>query len=1143
MSEEFFQRPILNSPYDYPGRHWQLDDNGQPTQTIVEKRRRADFITPIPKPKKRKGPKQKDFVFDEGLGLSDEKQKYDHTETINRVRHHVDAWRQIKDSAHWGVTPETARLLQHWRHHKFTGVRPFFCQVEAVETAIWLTEVAPNHREGKAFLDHLERANLDANPEIMRLALKLATGAGKTTVMAMLIAWQTVNAVRRPSGKKFTRGFLIVTPGLTIKDRLRVLQPNDPDSYYASRELVPGDMLPDLEKAKIVITNYHSFKLRERLEISKGGRALLQGRGDDILTMETEGQMIQRVMPELMGMKNILVINDEAHHCYREKPADLDEEFADLQGDDKKEAKAEAKRNAEAARLWISGIEAVNRKLGVNRVLDLSATPFFLRGSGYAEGTLFPWTMSDFSLMDAIECGIVKLPRVPVADNIPGNEMPKFRELWKHIGKKMPKKGRGAGQTLDPLSIPVELQTALDALYGHYKETYDLWEKEGIKVPPCFIVVCNNTATSKLVYDYISGFQQENEDGTSRLVNGRLELFRNFDEYDNPYPRPRTILVDSEQLESGEALDDSFRGMAADEIERFRREIIERTGDPRAGDRITDQDLLREVMNTVGRKGRLGESVRCVVSVSMLTEGWDANTVTHILGVRAFGTQLLCEQVIGRALRRQSYDLNDEGLFNVEYADVLGIPFDFTAKPVISKPVKPRETIQVRAVRPERDHLEIRFPRVLGYRVELPEERLIAEFNEDSVLTLTPDLVGPSVTVNQGIIGEGVDLSLDHLEDMRRSTLLMHLTKRLLYTKWRDPGEEAKLHLFGQLKRITKEWLDTCLECHGGTYPAQLMYQELADMACERITAGITRALIGEKPIKAVLDPYNPVSSTRFVNFNTSKADRWETSPEKCHINWAILDSDWEGEFCRIAESHPRVRAYVKNHNMGFEVPYRYGSENRRYLPDYIVLVDDGRGEDDLLRLVVEIKGYRGEDAKDKKATMETYWVPGVNNLRTHGRWAFAEFTDIWGMESDFAAKVEAEFNRVLNLAVSHNSEQSIDSWLNWQLSGLAVVSSVFEVIQSVLAERGTQGIGLPEVHLIAEKSQMDPLQVIGILNLLVHAPNPFLTFVIEDALGTQINFQEFVDRLRKGLSADKIGQAEWEKYASSVFVCWKLVN
>jgi type III restriction enzyme len=487
MTDQFFAKPILNSPYGYPSRHWELDASGQPTQQVVESRRLAEFITPIPKPRRRKGGagEQSSLVFDEGKGLSTDAQQYDHTAIINAVRKEVDEWRRLPNPSQWRVTPETARLLQHWRHHKFNSIRPFFCQVEAAETAIWLTEVAPQlGKSGERFLDHLKKASEDANPELMRLALKLATGAGKTTVMAMLIAWQTVNAVRHPGSKKFTRGFLLVAPGLTIKDRLRVLQPNDPDSYYESRELVPGDMLPDLQRAKIVITNYHAFKLRERMELSKGGRLLLQGRGgDELNTQETEGQMLQRVMPDLMGMKNIMVINDEAHHCYREKPADVEEDI-DLKGDEKKEAE----ENNEAARLWISGLEAVNRKLGVARVMDLSATPFFLSGSGYAEGTLFPWTMSDFSLMDAIECGIVKLPRVPVADNIPGAEMPKFRELWKHIGPKMPKKGRGKGKQLDPLSIPVELQTALEALYGHYTQTYELWEKAGVKVPPCFIV-------------------------------------------------------------------------------------------------------------------------------------------------------------------------------------------------------------------------------------------------------------------------------------------------------------------------------------------------------------------------------------------------------------------------------------------------------------------------------------------------------------------------------------------------------------------------------------------------------------------------------------------------------------------------------
>ena len=1030
MTDQFFERPILNSPYEIPARHWELDATGQPTQQIAPSRRRAEFITPIPKPKKQKGTaKQESLLFDEGKGLSTQEQQYDHTAVINAVRQEVDKWRLLPNPNDWRVTPETARLLQHWRHHKFSSMRPFFCQVEAVETAIWLTEVAPQiGKVGQTFIDHLASANNDANPELMRLALKLATGAGKTTVMAMLIAWQTINAVRRPNSKKFTRGFLLVVPGLTIRDRLRVLQPNDPDSYFKSRELVPGDMLSDLERAKIVITNYHGFKLRERIELSKGGRLLLQGRGgDELNTLETEGQMLQRVMPDLMGMSNVLVINDEAHHCYREKPG-VPADDEDLKGDDRKEAE----ENNEAARLWISGLEAVNRKLGVARVFDLSATPFFLRGSGYAEGTLFPWTMSDFSLMDAIECGIVKLPRVPVADNIPGAEMPMFRNLWEHIRAKMPKKGRGKAEGLNPLDLPTQLQTALQALYGHYEKTFELWAKEKISVPPCFIIVCNNTSASKLVYDYISGFQQSHKDGTSKLVEGRLPLFRNYDEHGNPLGRPKTLLIDSEQLESGEALDDNFRTMAADEIERFRREIVERTGDAQAGQNITDQELLREVMNTVGKAGRLGDSIRCVVSVSMLTEGWDTNTVTHVLGVRAFGTQLLCEQVIGRALRRQSYELNEDGpnkgLFNVEYADVLGIPFDFTAKPVVAPPQKPRETIHVKAVRPDRDALEIRFPRVQGYRAELPNERLTAEFNDDSVLELTPDLVGATETRNSGIIGETVDLNLVHTGDVRPSQVVYELTSHLVLSKWRDADGEPQLHLFGQLKRIARQWLDGYLVCKGGTYPAQLKYKMLADMACERITAGITRALVGSRPIKAVLDPYNPTGSTAHVNFNTSKTERWETNgpPPKCQLNWVILDSDWEAEFCRVAEVHPRVKAYVKNHNLGLEVPYRYGSEMRQYRPDFIVLVDDGRGDDDLLHLVVEIKGYRREDAKEKKSTMDVYWVPGVNNLVTYGRWAFAEFIDVFQMQTDFAKKVESEFNKMIEAVTLPHGKEAV---------------------------------------------------------------------------------------------------------------------
>jgi type III restriction enzyme len=313
MTETFFSSPILNTPYGFPGRHWELDADGQPTNQIIDTRRRSDLITPVPKPKKQKSAhkKQTEMLLGDSNGLSSVTQEYNPTPIINEIRGYVDQWRGLPNPEQWSVTPETARLLQHWRHHNFQSIRPFFCQVEAVETAIWLTEVAPKMGARTAkFWKHIEGANAQANPELLRLALKLATGAGKTTVMAMLMAWQTVNAVRHPNSKQFSRGFLIVAPGITIRDRLRVLLPNDPESYFRHREILPSDMLGDMDRAKIVITNYHAFKRRERVNLAAGTRTALAGwRGEEIQTLETEGQMLQRVMPELMGLKNVIVLN------------------------------------------------------------------------------------------------------------------------------------------------------------------------------------------------------------------------------------------------------------------------------------------------------------------------------------------------------------------------------------------------------------------------------------------------------------------------------------------------------------------------------------------------------------------------------------------------------------------------------------------------------------------------------------------------------------------------------------------------------------------------------------------------------------------------------------------------------------------
>ena len=996
MTGNFFEQPILNSPYEEPKLYHLLDKEGQPTDDPpVPGRRRSELITPVPKPKKKKRKANADqaslyLSSEDGILLEEE---YNPTPIINEIRQHVATWRKAPESV-WGVTPTTAILLKYWRNgDNFQSIRPFFCQIEAVETIIWLTEVARKQKAYKKFWSHIESANEQANPELIRLAMKMATGAGKTTVMAMIIAWQTVNSVRSPTSKLFTRGFLIVAPGITIKDRLRVLQPGDPESYYQSRELVPVDMLGDLSRAKIVTTNYHAFQLRETLDANKTSRSLLQGRGESIKSKESEGVMIRRVADNLMGLKNILVINDEAHHCYRPKPDN--EDLDDLKGDDKKDAKAENER----ASIWITGLEAFKKKLGVRVVYDLSATPFFLDGSGWRAGTLFPWTISDFSLIDAIECGIVKLPRVPVADNIPGEEMPIFRNLWEHIGKQMPKKGKTTG---DPLAIPDKLQTALHTLYKHYSETFDKWKRAGIESPPVFIVICNNTSTSKLVHEWISGWQRPNEDGELFLKHkGHLELFRNFDEYGTALARPNTLLIDSRQIESGE-LDKNFRAMASTEIAQFKRDRKQR-GD--LGE-ISDAELLREVMNTVGKKAKLGEQVRCVVSVSMLTEGWDTNTVTHILGIRAFGTQLLCEQVVGRGLRRYSYELNEQELFNVEYADIMGIPFDFTAKPVVAPPVAPSVRTRVHAVK-ERARLEIIFPRVVGYRVDLPGEKLTAKFTENSKYVLTPEDVGPTQTQMEGIVGEGITISAAEARAKRQSTIVFDLAKHVLIRYFKDKNGEPNFSLFNQIKRIVRRWLDEdYLICKGGTDRWMLEYLNIANQASERIYNAIAHSIGQDRPIKAVLDSYNPASSTAHVGFSTTR-DLWRTDSAKCHINYVVCDSDWEAEFARVAEQHDSVIAYVKNQGLGFEVPYKDGSEARYYLPDFIVQIDDGNSLADPLNLIVEVKGYRRENVRLKSETMKTQWVPGVNSLGTYGRWAFVEFGDVFDMDKEFNALIE----------------------------------------------------------------------------------------------------------------------------------------
>jgi type III restriction enzyme len=994
LASGFINNPVINSPFREPAQHYQLDDKSVPTGIVNSGRRASAYIVPIAQPKKSGAQPQPEL----DLGETEVGGRTTPNALINEIRGHVSAWRALPANQ-WGVTHDTYRLLAHWR----TAEREqplFFCQVEAIETIIWLTEVAPRHRLHEA----LRRANEDANPELFRLAVKMATGTGKTMVMAMLIAWHAVNRARHRNSKTFSDAFLIVTPGITIRDRLRVLLPSDPENYYETRDLVPRDMLDDVRKAQVVITNYHAFKRRDTIEAPKLTKALLAGRSEDYDTLESEGEMVARVCRSLMGRQNIVVINDEAHHCYRHKVRDDTEDEPEKLDSEERE---QAKKSAEAARVWISGLEAVKRKLGVGVIYDLSATPFFLRGSGYPEGLLFHWVVSDFSLMDAIESGIVKVPRVPVSDNQVGGKLPAFRDLWPQIRDAgLPRKGRtkqGAAN-LDPEKLPKLLIGALEALYAHYAKVFALWQEAGHGTPPVFIIVCNNTSVSKLVYDYVSGYERS-ENGTEILIDGKLSLFRNIEDGKRLH-RPRTLLIDSEQLDSGEAMSADFKKMAALEIDEFKHDLRIRFPD-RDASKLTDEDLLREVMNTVGKPGKLGEHVRCVVSVSMLTEGWDANTVTHILGVRAFGTQLLCEQVVGRGLRRVSYDdFDDDGLLRPEYADILGVPFAFSAGPDVAAPAKPKPITRVHAIAERQQATEIRFPRVLGYRVTMPEERLSAKFGKDSRLTITPQDM-PTRTEVEAIVGEGIVLTFEQLAKHRESEVHFTVAGLALRNKFRAEDGGLRPYLFPQLLKITRAWFAKCLTCKGNTTPQMFLWRPFAEMAIERIYAAVVRDVAGVERLRPILDGYSPDGSTRHVDFPTTKQTLWRTRADKCHVNYVVGDSDWEVKLAADLEAMPEVLVYVKNQGLEFSVPYVIQGEERRYYPDFILRVNDGDATAPL-NLIVEVKGYRGRDAQMKSSTMLQFWVPAVNNHGGFGRWAFLEIRDIHDAEKivrDFIAK------------------------------------------------------------------------------------------------------------------------------------------
>lgn len=989
MSKVTIDNPVINSPFEEPQRHFKFTPRGI-TEDIVEGRRESEYFIPMPKPRKQSPERQMKLLPDPEVREANV--------FINRVRAQVTAWRK---SGYPGVTLTTRRLLEYWNNPE-NEPRLFFCQREAVETAIYLNEIE-NKNRSDSFHRQLLNANNEANSDLYRIAFKMATGTGKTLVMAMLIAYHTLNKRANPRSERYSDAFLIVTPGVTIRDRLQVLLPENPENDYQKMNLLPRADFDTLCQAKIVITNYHGFQTRKKDELSKVGAQVL-GKENAKNFTETPDEMVARVCRSLGRKKNIIVLNDEAHHCFRRKQ----DKEAELANDN--------------PRLWISGLYAANEKLGIKTVYDLSATPFFLSGSGYStttqsgkklkEGVLFPWVVSDFALIDAIESGIAKVPRVPVADDTMASD-PIYRRLWDTIRTKL----TGISTNGEP-QLPQELETALQTLYTNYEKAYDLWQKDqhGL-TPPVMIVVCNNTKVSKLVYDWIAGWEKLTADGEKVIVKGNLPIFNN-EENGAWSEKLSTLLIDSKQLESGEALKGEFKKASKTQIEQFMHKMNV--------EKVTDEDLLREVLNTVGKKDKLGEKIKCVVSVSMLSEGWDARRVTHILGVRAFSTQLLCEQVVGRGLRRSTYDfekttikVNDNEIeletFPPEYAEVYGVPFSFIPATGSGKTIQPSPVTEVKALPERKAKCEITFPKIAGYRPHLPSKRLDANFTEDSHYELSTKEIPARIEI-ESITGVTIEVELPYLSKFREQQTEFFLTKVLTHNHFYASDGDAKWWLFPELLQITRRWMKECVTYKDNTYPQYFNINEIARKAAHRIYMGIVNATeqtveTGPDDIeseKTILPIYEQSSrqngrtgSTTDFLYETSQST-WETRADKCHISHVIADTDsWEQKAAQALEQMDEVISYVKNHHtLGFTIPYiNHNGENRRYIPDFIVRIQSS-STDDILNLILEVSGMSREDKKQKVNTIRNIWLPAVNGCGEFGKWEFLEITDPWNAQN-----------------------------------------------------------------------------------------------------------------------------------------------
>lgn len=972
--------PILCNPYKEPAWHWLYDTNtGAATKT--EGRREASYWF------------RSERTSGGQLSLIAQEES-DPLELVNALRDDVRRWRESE----WeGATPVTKQLLRHWT--RADRARPlFFCQREAAETIIYLNEILGARRsprfKPKLSLNDYERlrrgerlsfalearvgrhASLVDIPNeaglmpLTRYGCKMATGSGKTVVMAMLIAWSFCNRGRVPGNDRFPSAALVVCPNLTIKERLQVLRPDEAGNYYELFDLVPSPLLTELRKGVILVTNWHAFA-PESPHAEGGKTYAVVNKGD-----ESNDAFAKRILRELSERGQILVFNDEAHHAYR--PARV--------ADD--ELSREERAEREEATVWIAGLDRINASVGIRCCIDLSATPFYLHGSGYTEGSPFPWVVSDFGLVDAIESGIVKIPRIPVSDTT-GRPEPKYFALWRHITDRLAPGEKLPGGKPKPEIVWRNAEDALVTLASQWKERFERMAaaRPGQELlPPVLIIVCDNTDIAEFFYERISGEHVEpaesaevdEDDDTARkrgrklktkTVFGRGALFPDY--FSNTPQRKRTLRIDSRLLEEAEAGASGTKKDAA--------------------------ELLREIVASVGKPGTPGEPIRCVVSVQMLSEGWDANNVTHILGLRAFGSQLLCEQVVGRGLRRMDYTPDpNTGLLTEEYVDVYGVPFSvipFKGREVGAPSPDDAPKNHVRSL-PERSTLAIRFPVVEGYVVALRQNLVRADVSAIEPIVLEPDrnptavFVKPQVSHHLGApnSGGGFALELQDRQAFYESTHLQTIKFEIAREVVRrlTEGKTAKLalvsrhQLFPQVYRIVDDYVSARVSARGCDM-RELGLQTYMQRTVERLVAAIEPDdTAGEPPLLPLLNRSQPMGDTSRVSFKTVRPC---VPTVKSQIDQVVADTGtWEQAAVFRLEQSQLVASYARNDHLELSIPYEYLGISHAYYPDFVLRLSNGT------HVLLEIKGE--EDERDRaKHQAARRWVSAVNRWGREGIW------------------------------------------------------------------------------------------------------------------------------------------------------------